>query len=96
MINKTISHFKIVAELGAGGMGIVYLAEDLTLTRKTAIKFFSNEYTADKDLLARFEQEAKLTASLNHPNIVTIYEMGSYSAEGTANKHDNQPCHASL
>ena len=78
MINKTISHFKIVAELGAGGMGIVYLAEDLTLTRKTAIKFFSNEYTADKDLLARFEQEAKLTASLNHPNIVTIYEMGKH------------------
>jgi len=78
MINQTISHFKIVAELGAGGMGIVYLAEDLTLTRKTAIKFFSNEYTADKDLLARFEQEAKLTASLNHPNIVTIYEMGKH------------------
>ena len=78
MINKTISHFKIVKELGAGGMGIVYLAEDVTLSRKTAIKFFSNEYTSDKELFARFEQEAKLTASLNHPNIVTIYEMGKH------------------
>ena len=78
MINKTISHFKIVEKLGEGGMGIVYLAEDLTLTRKTAIKFLAKEFTSDKDLLARFEQEAKLTASLNHPNIVTIYEMGKH------------------
>lgn len=59
-------------------MGIVYLAEDLTLTRKTAIKFLTNEFTSDEELLSRFEQEAKLTASLNHPNIVTIYEMGKH------------------
>jgi len=59
-------------------MGIVYLAEDLNLTRKTAIKFLAKEFTSDNDLLARFEQEAKLTASLNHPNIVTIYEMGKH------------------
>jgi serine/threonine protein kinase len=75
MINKNISHYKIIEELGRGGMGEVYLAEDLKLKRKVAIKFLPQHLTKDKENVERFEWEAKAAASLNHPNIVTIYEI---------------------
>ena len=77
MEENTISHYRILERLGAGGMGEVYLAEDLKLGRKVAIKVLSQEYTTNRERLHRFEQEACAASSLNHPNILTIYEVGS-------------------
>jgi serine/threonine protein kinase/tetratricopeptide (TPR) repeat protein len=72
-----VSHYRILEKLGAGGMGEVYLAEDMKLGRKVAIKILSKEYTTNKDRLHRFEQEASAASNLNHPNILTIHEVGS-------------------
>ena len=74
-IGQTISHYRIVEKIGQGGMGEVYLAEDLTLDRKVALKFLPDAFTSDPERMARFEREAKLLASLNHPNIAGIYGL---------------------
>lgn len=73
---ERVSRYRILEKLGAGGMGVVYLAEDLKLGRKVAIKVLSHEYTTNKDRLHRFEQEASAASNLNHPNIITIHEVG--------------------
>ena len=76
MIPNKISHYKILSSLGAGGMGEVYLAEDTRLDRLVAIKLLPAELTKNFSRLRRFEQEARAVSALNHPNIVTIYEIG--------------------
>ena len=80
MIGKTLAHYEIVGELGRGGMGEVYRAIDTKLKREVAIKVLPEEFTQDRDRLARFEREAQILASLNHPNIATIH--GIEDADG--------------
>ena len=73
MIGKTLSHYKVIEKIDQGGMGEVYRAEDTNLSREVAIKVLPEQLTQDPQRLARFEREAKLLASLNHPNIAAIY-----------------------
>ena len=75
MIGETILHYKITDKLGEGGMGIVYKAEDSKLKREVAIKFLPNFISKSKEDKTRFENEAQAAASLNHPNIATIYAI---------------------
>jgi eukaryotic-like serine/threonine-protein kinase len=76
MMGQSLSHYRVHSLIGAGGMGEVYLAEDLQLGRKVALKFLPKEFTEDRERVRRFAQEARATSSLNHPNIVTIFEVG--------------------
>jgi len=75
MIGKTLSHFKVIEKIGQGGMGEVYRAEDTNLSREVAIKVLPEQFTQDPERLARFEREAKVLASLNHPNIAAIHSF---------------------
>src|SRR5215510_11463433 len=74
--NIAIAHYRLLVPLGAGGMGEVYLAEDTKLGRKVAIKLLPAEFTKDAGRVRRFEQEARAASALNHPNRLTIFEIG--------------------
>jgi serine/threonine-protein kinase len=80
MNGKMLGHYRVGEQLGRGGMGEVYVADDLNLNRKVALKFLPDAFAGDPERMARFEREAKLLASLNHPNIAAIY--GLEQAEG--------------
>src|SRR6266446_1694479 len=77
LIGQMIGHYKILKRIGAGGMGEVYLASDIIAGRNAALKLLPAHLTGDAERLNRFQQEAHAVAGLNHPNIVTVYEIGT-------------------
>ena len=77
----SIGHYQVVSLLGVGGMGQVYLAEDAKLGRKVALKLLRTSYTRDESRWHRFQQEARAASALNHPNILTIHELGEVNGE---------------
>src|SRR6478736_2361483 len=76
LVGQTFGHYKISKRIGSGGMGEVYLATDVTAGRKAALKLLPMRFTGDAERLKRFQQEAHAVVALNHPNILTVYEIG--------------------
>ena len=75
--NTTFAHYTIISKIGAGGMGEVYRARDKRLDREVAIKLLPSEVSSHPDRLQRFDQEARAPSALNHPNILTVYDIGT-------------------
>ena len=76
LVGRSLGHYQALSLIGAGGMGEVYLAEDTRLDRKVALKLLPAAFTQDPDRVRRFKQEARAASALNHPNILTIHEIG--------------------
>ena len=81
MIGRTISHYKILAQLGSGGMGVVYEAEDTRLGRHVAVKFLPPEACCDEPAMDRFLQEARIVSTLSHPHICTLHDIGEHEGQ---------------
>ena len=80
LVGQTIGHYNVSERIGAGGMGEVYLVSDITAGRKAALKILPARFTGDAERLTRFQQEARAVVGLNHPNILTVYEIGEYDS----------------
>jgi non-specific serine/threonine protein kinase len=78
MMGRTVSHYRVLKEVGSGGMGVVYQAEDIRLGRHVAVKFFSNRSFGDQEALERFHREARAASSLNHSSICTVHDIGEF------------------
>src|SRR5678816_4124818 len=76
MVGESIGHYRVESLIGVGGMGELYLARDERLGREVALKFLPEQLTADKIQLSRFKSEARVASALNHPDILTVYEIG--------------------
>jgi serine/threonine protein kinase len=87
VIGKTLGPYRILEPLGAGGMGEVFLGEDTRLGRKVAIKVLPTEFASDPGRLARFEQEARAAAALNHPHIAVVHDVGAETDQDGATIH---------
>src|SRR5664279_5451359 len=80
LVGQTIGHYRILKRIGTGGMGEVYLASDVTADRNAALKVLPRRFTRDAARLRRFQREARAVAGFNHPNILTVYEIGEYNS----------------
>src|SRR5262245_56818515 len=81
VVGRVVSHYKVFEQIGAGGMGVVYLAEDERLHRKVALKFIAPSKNGDAVAARRLLREAQAVSALDHPNIATVYEVGDFAGE---------------
>ena len=90
-VGSRLGHYDVTALIGSGGMGEVYQARDTKLNRNVALKVLPDAFATDQDRLARFKREAKVLASLNHPNIASIYDLEEYRPKNDGRRFACKP-----